>query len=123
MRTTIAKMIMGGFLGVLLVMSSCTKDYVMPPPPLDPTDTIYYSLDMQPFFDAKCINCHGGASPNLEHPGSYDNLIGGGYVDVANPANSSLYIAINVGGSMESYATPEERAMTLAWIEQGALNN
>ena len=100
--------------------TSCTKDFIVPEPV---PDVVSFVDDIQPFFNAKCTNCHGNAKPNLEYPDSYDNLINGGYIDMNDPANSLLYTEINIGGSMEQYATTAERDMTLKWIEQGAQNN
>ena len=106
----------------LSLMTSCEKDYYVSFP--IPED-ISYADDMQPYFDAKCVNCHngGGIPLNLSSDVSYDNLITGGYVDLANPANSSIYTKVAPGGSMAPYASPENAEMTLKWIEQGALNN
>jgi mono/diheme cytochrome c family protein len=82
---------------------------------------ISYSAQMQPFFDAKCVSCHGGNNPNLESPGSYDNIINGGHVNTTDPPNSSLYTVLF--GFMGSSVTDGEKAMVLAWIEQGAMDN
>ena len=118
-KSIFARSILLVFLGSLL-FASCTKDYIVPEPT---PEVVSFVNDIQPFFNAKCVNCHGNAKPNLEYPDSYDNLWDGGYIDVDNPPNSKLYIEINTGGSMEQYATPAERDMTLKWIEQGAQNN
>jgi hypothetical protein len=121
MKNRFTPLLFSGFILLAVALTvSCEKEYYVPFPT---PDVVSYTQDMQPFFNAKCTNCHGNAAPNLESPDSYDNLINGGYIDLANPANSTLYISIDVGGKMESYATPEERAMTLKWIEQGAKNN
>ena len=82
---------------------------------------ISYSAQMQPFFDAKCVSCHGGNSPNLESPGSYDNIINGGHVNTTDPPSSSLYTVLF--DFMGSNVTDGEKAMVLAWIEQGAIDN
>ena len=113
-----------GFVFIMTFLTSCEKTYLVPEdhPVLD---DVSYSTDMQPFFDAKCISCHngGGIPLNLDASVSYDALISGNYIDNNNPADSKLYTKIIQGGSMESYATPSERALTLKWIEEGALNN
>jgi len=120
MKKLASVILVGGFIGSLALTSSCTKEYYEPFPV---PDVVSYSADMQPFFNSKCINCHGNTNPNLEAPGSYNTLISNGYIDLANPANSLLYTKINVGGSMSGFATSEEAAMTLKWIQQGALDN
>ena len=109
---------------VLVIASSCQYDEVLPQEVEIPVDPISYSLDIQPFFDAKCVSCHGGSiPPNLSASGSYDVLISGNWINTNDPASSPLYQSIEVGGSMESYATPTERAILYAWIQQGASNN
>ncbi len=107
----------------LIFTTGCYYDKVLPAEA--PEGEISYTQDMQPFFDASCVSCHngGGVPLNLEASVSYAELIFGGYIDKANPKNSTLYEEINTGGDMEQYATDIERAMTLKWIEQGAQNN
>jgi|GEM_PF-951794 len=86
---------------------------------------ISFASNLQPFFTASCVSCHGGTSPaaglRLENGVAYDNLINGGYIDLANPTNSLLYQKLN--GSMSQYVTSSEKQMVLTWIQQGALNN
>ncbi len=105
-----------------MMIWSCTYD-VNPTEPVP--DIVSYSQDMQPFFDASCVQCHNGGGLSLDlSPGvSYDALTTGDYVNLAEPANSLLYTKIAPGGSMEQYSTSSETAMTLKWIEQGAENN
>jgi len=110
-------------LGAALFTTSCTKEYIQTAPPPDPNVPISFSTDLQPFFNARCVSCHGNIPPNLEEGKAYDNLIQGGFINLATPENSLLYTKINVGGSMEAFANSAERQMTLLWIEQGALNN
>lgn len=120
MKKLASILLLGGLFGSLALTTSCTKEYYEPFPI---PEVISYSADMQPFFNTKCTSCHGNVAPNLEASMSYDNLINGGYIDLANPAGSLLYTKINVGGSMAPYTTSEEAAMTLKWIQQGALDN
>lgn len=107
------------------MLGSCTKDYYEPIETLPPPAVISYKGDMQPFFDAECVSCHngGGIPLNLNPAVSYDNLINGGFIDLANPASSSLYTKIIEPGSMAKYTSPGKSDLTLSWIEQGALNN
>ena len=118
-----------GLIATIGFMSSCEKQYFVPEP-VDPgdtsttIDTVYYSTDMQPFFDNSCASCHNGGGIPLDlSPGaSYDAIINGGYI--STPATSSkLYTKLLPGESMAQYATNSERDMVLEWIEQGALNN
>jgi len=120
MRTSVLRF---GAVAAMLVATSCTKEYLQTPPPPDPNTPVSFSADMQPFFDARCVSCHGSVAPNLAANVSYNNLIQGGFINLATPENSLLYTKINVGGTMEAYANSAERQMTLLWIKQGALNN
>ncbi|MEP1095586.1 MAG: hypothetical protein ABJG78_10775 [Cyclobacteriaceae bacterium] len=109
---------------ILVFTSSCHYDEVLPQVVELPDEPQSYATDIQPFFEAKCNACHGGSiPPNLSASVSYSELISGNYIDTSNPASSPLYTSIDIGGSMETYATPSERAMVLAWIEQGAPDN
>ena len=110
-----------GIVFTITFLASCEKKYFVAPPPPDPDVEISYSNDMQPFFDAKCIGCHGGITPNLESPGSYDNIINGGYVDTNDPESSKLYEVLF--GFMGAEVTQQQKDMTLLWIEQGAKDN
>jgi len=115
-----------GIVFTITLLTSCEKKYFVAPPPPDPDIEISYSEDMQPYFDAKCTNCHDGTGIPLDltSPDSYDNLINDpDYIDTDNPENSELYTKVIPGGSMAQYATPAERDMTLLWIEQGAKDN
>lgn len=114
-------------LGISLVLAmmlntGCQSDKVLPPV-ID--EEISYANDMQPFFDANCADCHNGTGIplNLLADVSYDALIDGDYIDTNDASASFLYVKMAPGQSMESYASDAERAMTLAWIEQGAKNN
>lgn len=107
-----------------VLFSGCQYDEVLPQEVEIPIDPISYELDIQPFFDAKCVSCHGGSiPPNLSGSTSYNQLISGSWINTIDPENSALYESIAIGGSMETYATPSERAILLAWIQQGALDN
>ena len=104
---------------VVSLMFSCEK-YVIPKVDV-PTD-VSYSADVQPIFDAKCINCHnGGQKPNLTSPNSYNALINGGYVNTDDPESSTLYTVLR--GTHDSRATEDEKMFILGWITEGALNN
>ncbi len=120
-----SNLIKGFNIGIILLLmftTGCYYDQVYVAPP---EGDISYSTDMQPFFDLKCTSCHNGTGVPLDLTagGSYDALINGNYINTANASESLLYTKIDTGGSMESYATDAERAITLKWIEQGAKNN
>jgi len=123
MKKILSALTILGIVFTLTFLSSCEKAYLVPEE--QGIENVSYSNDMQPFFDAKCTNCHNGSGIplNLTSPGSFDALNNGNYIDTDNPANSELYTKIMPGESMSEFASPTEREMTLVWIEEGANNN
>jgi len=95
-------------------------DYT-PDPNDSVVDTISYSAEIQPIFDAKCVSCHVNQNPKLSETTSYTSLMNGGYINTSSPESSILYIKMKEG----HYATfsAAELAVLLQWIQQGALNN
>lgn len=106
-------------------ISSCTYDIIEPKVGEVP-DTVSFSLDVIPIFDKSCntSGCHSkaGIPPDLSVQNAYISLTFFGYVDVDVPEESEIYTKINTG-SMKQYATENDRAIILKWIEQGALDN
>jgi hypothetical protein len=97
---------------------------------LEITRDVTYTADVVPILEKNCSlsGCHsaGGIEPDLSADKAYGSLTNGGYIEVANPANSRLYGLLSgrlaptmpVGGK-----DPEIAAIILAWINQGAQNN
>jgi hypothetical protein len=122
------KTMLGLFIaGFALVLASCEYDHPVPEPQPVITDTISFSGDIIPFFNASCnvSGCHtqGGFDPDLSPANAYQSIMSGNLVDVNNPESSELYKAIIPGGSMGNYGNTQSNAEVLAWIKQGALNN
>jgi len=105
----------------LAFTSGCYYDKVVPPIVELSDEPASYATDIQPFFDAKCIGCHGAQKPNLEAPDSYNTIIDGEYVDLASPSSSSLYTVLD--GFMGAESSASQKALVLKWIEEGALDN
>jgi len=108
-----------------LGLSSCTWDEIPPPKIEIPDEPISFSDDIIPIFEANCnaSNCHGGFwKPDLRPNNAYNELTTGGYIDIDSPADSELYVKISPGQSMADYATPQDRALILQWITEGAEN-
>lgn len=118
-----SKLLIASLMACLALNVGCYYDQVAPEVVELPDEPVSYTLEIQPFFEAKCISCHGGISPNLEAPDSYDNLINGGYINIDDPESSELYLAITVNSTMKDIPTDTEKAMTLKWIEEGANND
>ncbi len=112
---------------ILFLVFSCNYD-VSVLEPIDPTIDISFEDDVMPVFNANCnfSPCHnqGGVSPDLSPGNAYNGLISGSYINTANPEDSELYqwISGNRTPTMQ-YATQDENAKVLQWIQQGALDN
>jgi hypothetical protein len=113
------------FLGVTAV--SCYQDVIIPPSVQEkPPQFVSYSSDLQPLWDKNCAlsGCHvpGGQVPYLTADVSYDQLVGGGYVNTAKPEESTLWTALN--GIMSSHLpNPDDKQKVFDWIRNGAPNN
>lgn len=117
-------LIFAGIITWILIFSSCEK-VVFPKQVIIPPDTtvvISYSLEIQPIFNDKCVNCHGGNRyPDLRTASSYNALITGGFIDTSDAANSKLMKWLY--GDHDSKATLAQKQLIQAWMEQGANNN
>ena len=109
-----------------LGLASCTyytNDFV----PTEVPDPLSFEEHIIPIFETNCNNpgCHSGTiAPDLRPDVAYDDLINGEYVSDASAAeNNLLYQKISNGGSMEGFATDENRAYIKKWIEDGFENN
>ncbi|HLF33469.1 MAG TPA: hypothetical protein VI583_04500 [Cyclobacteriaceae bacterium] len=93
-----------------------------------PPDSVSFSNDLVPIFETGCAisGCHnaGGIPPDLSAENAYNSLTLFGYVefDSAMADQSLIYQKISTG-SMAKYASDENRAWLLKWIQQGAKNN
>jgi hypothetical protein len=105
--------------------ASCTYE-TLPLPEVP--DEISFSENIVPILNTSCngAGCHnqGGIPPNLSEDVAWANLVFGGYVDTLNVESSILYVKIlPPGGSMAKFASDQDRALILNWIEQGAKDN
>ena len=121
-------LIYGGILLFLgLGIASCYQDVIIPPvSQATPPQFVSYSGDLQPIWTSNCAlpSCHvpGGQVPYLTEDLSYDQLVGGGYVNTVVPEDSKLYIAIN-GIMMTHIPSATDRQKVYDWIRNGAPNN
>ena len=114
-------LIFAGIMALIMIFSSCEK-VIFPESEIILPDTISYSLQIQPIWDAKCINCHGGQrNPDLRPPVSYNSLINRNYVDTSDAAGSKLIQKLY--GSHNSRASETEKQLILEWINEGARDN
>ena len=122
------KHLLAGILFSLLVVStgSCVYDEITPREVVTP-DTVLFGLNIVPIFTANCSlsGCHvstGGIPPDLSPDNAYISLIFFNYINKDIPEESQLLNEIT-DGSMKIYASDEDRALILKWVEQGALEN
>jgi hypothetical protein len=114
------------FGALALATSSCTYEELIKPK-VEVPDSVSFGTNIIPIFNTSCnkSGCHskGGIPPNLSEADAYTTLIFFGYVDPEIPVeDNKLYDEIT-NGSMKQYATDQDRALILSWIEQGALDN
>ena len=113
------------FVTVAGVFASCA-DYVNIKPKSVVPDSVKFSVNIIPIFNAKCNTpgCHatGSQSPDLSPQKAYNSLIFYGFVDTDTPASSIIYQKISTG-SMQGNASQNDRDLILKWIQQGALDN
>ncbi len=113
------------FMGIGMV--SCYQDVIIPTVAQEkPPQFVSYSGDLQPLWNTNCAlsGCHvpGGQVPYLTEDISYDQLVGGGYVNTVKPEDSKLWIALN--GVMRTHLPSEDdRQKVFDWIRNGAPNN
>jgi hypothetical protein len=113
------------FIGIGIV--SCYQDVIIPPVVTEaPPQFVSYSSDLQPLWNENCAlsGCHvpGGQVPYLTEDISYDQLVGGGYVNTVVPEDSRLWIALN-GIMMPHLPSATDRQKVFDWIRNGAPNN
>jgi len=122
-RIFLAGMVLTVFSG----LGACTYDTIKYTPVETPT-VVSFSNDIIPVFESGCAlsGCHasGNIPPDLSAVNAYNSLMLGGYVetDTTMAEQSIIYQKITTG-SMAKYATDQDRALILKWIEQGAQNN
>ena len=122
------------FLGMILILTtSCTEIFKTEIDIADCSNSdteCSYSESIQPIFTLHCTVCHNSTSPDgglsLE---SYNDLIIGNVIDVADSLNSKLIHRITGENSSIMPPPPRDRLeaskihMISKWIQAGAINN
>jgi hypothetical protein len=124
MKTT--KIIRGWMMIILAIsISACEYTYVEPIQIIIDDDVpVSFAEKLEPAFAAKCASCHASMAPILTSGNIYNSLVGGGYLNTADPEASEIYLKIQAGHpSANSTFNATEIAYLLKWIEQGAANN
>ena len=105
-----------------IYLASCEKYSYKVEPPAIIEDTVFFSVDIQPIFDAKCVSCHKASlPPDLRPDRSYKALTDGGYVNL--PVKESKLAKILDAASHTAYTNQEEKSKIISWIFQGAEDN
>jgi hypothetical protein len=109
----------------ILFLTACEYT-VIRPEPVNPNDTVSFSLNVQPIF-TRCNGggCHSGSGPkpDLASANAYKSLMDNGFVIPFNGAGSILYTCLQTGGVMASYGNTKDNGTIKTWIDQGAKNN
>jgi hypothetical protein len=110
-------------------LSGCYKDVIKPDLPIDPNappKQVSFNNELKPLFAASCTGagCHvsGSHKPYLTADVSYQQIVGGGFVNLALPKQSILYKQIY--GEMGEYIpSAANKQKVYDWIRNGAPNN
>jgi hypothetical protein len=106
---------------LIIAFSSCEKN-IYTPPQVNTADTIHFSTQVQPIFNASCVSCHGATkAPDLREGKSYAALTKGGYI--TPPGETSKLYTKMIGADHAPRSTDTDKQTVLIWINQGALNN
>lgn len=133
-----------GLSAFLFYVSSCQREPVyigtLPEEPIDTSgtgipcdpDSVYFNQQVLPILTSNCAmsGCHDVQS---HEEGvvltNYTNTRATGGINLTNPANSKLYRVLNDTDPEErmppaprTALPPDQRALILQWIQQGALN-
>jgi hypothetical protein len=119
----------GLLLLVIIGLSSCYKDIVIPQlasDPDGPPQPVSFKNELAPLFNTKCTDagCHvtGAHKPYLTTDISYSQIVNGGYINTALPKESSLYKMVY--GEMAQYiSSSADKQKVYDWIRNGAPNN
>jgi hypothetical protein len=110
-------------------LSGCYKEVIIPDLPVDPNappKQVSFSNELRPLFAANCTDagCHvaGSHKPYLTADVSYTQITNGGFVNLALPKKSILYIQV-YGEMGEHIPSPTNRQKVYDWIRNGAPNN
>jgi hypothetical protein len=116
-------------IGLAVGLFSCYKDVNLPEAAIDPDgppQAVSYRTDIAPMLNSKCAlsGCHvsGAHKPYMLTDISYNQIVGGGFVNTIIPKESTIYKMIN--GEMKEYIpSAADRQKVYDWIRTGALNN
>ena len=117
----------------ILIIAGCYKsDTLYPGTDSVVNKQVSFANDIIPIFSQKCSisGCHisSGHEPDLSSSKAYNSLVSGGFINVADPKNSKLFMRLTgkitpamplIGSTNPSNIN----AFVLTWITQKAKNN
>lgn len=112
-----------------VLFTGCYKDIIVPDVVSSedgPPQPVSFKTELAPLFNANCTaaGCHvsGAHKPYLATDISYNQIVGGGFVNLALPKESILYKEVN-GGMAQYISSKADRQKVYDWIRNGAPNN
>ncbi|HCE54317.1 MAG TPA: hypothetical protein DER05_04605 [Lutibacter sp.] len=112
---------------LLLSVTSCYYDEVLPEVELPPVPGVSFTTDIQPIFTANCAGCHTASlAPDLRQGNAYAAIVNGTFIVPNSIDNSVLYQRLIGNGNLMPPSGPLTAAklnLVKSWIEQGAKNN
>lgn len=110
-------------------LTGCYKDVILPDAAVNPDApplAVSFKTDIAQMVATNCAKagCHvtGAHKPYMAFPGSYEQIVNGGYVNTLIPKQSIIYIKIN-GEMKEFIPSATDRQKIYDWIRNGAPNN
>jgi len=112
-----------------IILAGCYKDVIEPELAVDPDgppQSVSFKNELAPLFNTSCAlaGCHvtGAHKPYMTTAISYQEIVNGGFVNIALPKESILYKM--VFGEMAQYIpSSANRQKVYDWIRNGAPNN
>ena len=128
LKITIGMIIIGCI--ILTGVSGCYNDVISPgSDPNGPPQFVSFSGDLIPLFNTHCnsTGCHDAVpahKPSLVPEKAYSAITTGGYINLAVPNSSTIYVVVKTGSMPPSGALPANNAqLILDWVRNGAPNN
>ena len=125
-KNRILKLVLFCVLCFSVFFTSCewvTIEPIVPELP-PPDEEISFSVDIQPIFTSKCVECHPAIKGlDLSEGNAYNSINNATFINSTSPAESLIYTKADPSGSHSAKYSITESALLLRWIEEGAQNN
>lgn len=112
------------FAVVIIVLVSCSERRGITPSFTSP-ETLSYTTDMKPLFDASCLTCHGSASPSGNYSlATYAGVLGNGSDATPNaiPGDANSLIITKIQSGHSSWAgDATKQDLLIQWVVEDSL--